>query len=202
MSEIAGQRVNRYTDRFLLLYRTRRGIIQPMTDRRGLSAAQLAIGMALGCGVAVIPSVVALFAPSQWANANWHRPVLLLWMLCFLSGIGVWQGMGLFLRRGLRARRWEGNQLEPLRRRVSGPVLSYVVWLPLLAAVAAIILVPGHRMDRAIWLSFLFSPVSALWSVKIWLSSDATRLKGPFSAKPLRSDHWGEPRSPSDTLDL
>ncbi len=130
------------------------------------------------------------------ARAALFSPIMLTWLALSIGGIVVEARAEGCLKRGVRNRIWQEDELAPLREWVDRPLTKVIAFLPVLGGVGFLI------ADRRLTLLFGMFPLclhttSALSRLSVMLKPAHQGLTQDWQLdwhgwKPLQSGHWGE----------
>jgi hypothetical protein len=148
--------------------------------------------------VIVALSAAAMIALSWRLPAAQRLPTLIkcLWvaiiLLCYIASTLAESA----LRKGVAANQWAEELLVRQRGMADGSLISALGWFSIVAAFVVIVL--DHRWSVSA-VPLLFAPQMSLSQVRLILRPQNTEadIRGTiYPAKPLHSEHWGEPPHP------
>jgi hypothetical protein len=123
----------------------------------------------------------------------WSRPLLLIACLFpLICGYAISLSAERRLRKGMNEKAWTEQELEPLRLRLSLPVVKWLIGI-LIAAFGVLILLSACGLFRAsmIWaLIFPFQIMANVYRLVMPAGRSDSMLLGNNFA-PIQSEHWG-----------
>lgn len=101
------------------------------------------------------------------------------------------------LKSGINDEVWQEDELKALLLWLNRRVVTIAVWIPIVGWFASII--AFRRWDAGVIVAGVILPMLAISRIKDRLRQPLrTQLQGPFTSKPLHSEHWGEGRAPGE----
>lgn len=101
------------------------------------------------------------------------------------------------LKNGVNNEVWQEDDLKALLLWLNQRVVTIAVWIPIVVWFACII--AFRRWDAGVIVAGGILPMLVISRIKDRLRRPLrTQLQGPFTSKPLHSEHWGEGRAPGE----